>query len=296
MNADLTADALTDDVTSGSPIFYLNGRRMIPTLSSVLVSSSRWLNDARVREWISTECLRRNGHDYPLLYGTPTLLQAIDEVRDTERVERLISEERRSNPRLDQWFDERFISTYTLDDLAKYPAGSIGRLLYDYMDEHNLSPQLDPRLMADPTWKPTLNIEYFNLRMGQTHDFYHILGEIGFGVVAEYFITGVATGNAFAHFSPELAGEFMTINTMIMFPWMFRTMLHYPAAWPTLWRNLSYGYEVGQLSDELFTARYEGLLHLSPQEARAALGWQGFRGPTDSREASIVFGEGREIL
>ena len=73
-----------EEVTSGSPIFYLNGRRKVRTESSVLVSSSRWLNDARVREWVSTENLRRNGHDYPLLYGLPTLMQAVDEVRDVE--------------------------------------------------------------------------------------------------------------------------------------------------------------------------------------------------------------------
>ena len=291
-----SADPTSEDITSGSPIFYLNGRRMVKTESSVLTSSSRWLNDARIREWVSTESLRRNGHDYPLLYGTPVLLEAIDQVRDIDKVERLIKEERRKNPALDRWFDKRFISTYTLDDLKAYPQGSIGRQLFDYMNDHDLSPQLDPRILANPDWTPELDIEYFNMRMGQTHDFYHILGEIGFGVVAEYFITGVNTGNAFAHFSPELAGELMTVNTFIMFPWMFRTMLHYPAAWPTLWRNMTYGHELGEQSDLLFTARYEELLPLSPAEARQVLGWRGFKGPTDSKEASIIFGEGREIL
>lgn len=283
-------------VSSESPVFYLNGRKSIPTPSSVLVSSSRWLNDARIREWVTTECLRRNGHDYPLLYGLPTLAAAVDEVRDTDHAERLIAEERAKNPTLDRWFSERFASTYTRKDLEQYPAGSIGRQLYDYMTQYDLSPQLDPRLMADPSWTPKHDIEYFNLRSGQTHDFYHILGEIGFSVVAEYFIAGVTTGNAFAHVSPELAGEFQTMNTLIMFPWMFRTMLHYPQAWPTLWRNFSYGYEIGQQSDMLFTARYEELLDRSPAEAREALGWRGFKGPTDSKDASLVFGEGREIL
>ena len=46
----------------------------------------------------------------------------------------------------------------------------------------------------------------------------------------------------------------------------------------------------------LFTARYEELLDRSPAEAREALGWRGFKGPTDSKDASLVFGEGREIL
>jgi ubiquinone biosynthesis protein Coq4 len=294
MSAD--ADPEIHDVTSGSPVFYLNGRRKIRTESSVPVSSSRWLNDARVREWMATESLRRNGHDYPLLYGLPTLMEAVDQVRDVEQAEILVAQERANNPAFDRWLSEAFVSTYSKEDLRAYPEGSVGRQLFDYMDEYDLSPELNSRILADPDWKPANALDYWNLRMGQTHDCYHILGEIGFGSVAEYFITGVVTGNAFRHLGAELAGALMTVNTLIMFPWMTRTMLHYPGAWPDLWRNLSYGYEVGQQSDMLFSARFEDILHLQPAQAREALGWRGHRGPVDSREASLIFGEGREII
>jgi ubiquinone biosynthesis protein Coq4 len=73
-------------------------------------------------------------------------------------------------------------------------------------------------------------------------------------------------------------------------------MLNYPAAWPTVWRNLTHGYEVGQQSDLLFTVKYENLLSLPPSEARNAIGMRGFKGPSSSREASRIFGEGREII
>lgn len=269
---DRTVPLKTDEeVTSGEAVFYLNGRRKVRTESSVLISSSRWLNDARVREWTATESLRRNGHDYPLLYGLPTLMQAVDEVVDADHIERLVAEERRINPQFDLWLSEGFLSTYTKDDLRQFPEGSVGRQLFEYMDELDLSPELNSRLLADPDWKPANTFDFWNLRMGQTHDCYHILGEIGFGSVAEYFITGVVTGNAFRHLSPELAGALMTTNTLIMFPWMTRTMLHYPGAWPTLWRNLSYGYSIGQQSDMLFAAKFEDILHLPPAEAREAL-------------------------
>ena len=188
---------------------------------------------------------------------------------------------------------------YYANDVSQpdsYPEGSVGRQLFDYMDEYDLSPELNSRILADPDWKLANTIDYWNLRMGQTHDCYHILGEIGFGSVAEYFISGVVTGNAFRHLGPELAGALMTVNTLIMFPWMTRTMLHYPGAWPTLWRNLSYGNEIGQQSDMLFAAKFETITHLPPAEAREALGWRGFKGAIDSSEASLIFGEGREII
>lgn len=293
---DTAQDDTAEEVTSGSPVFYLNGRRKVKTESSVLVSSSRWLNDGRVREWISTENLRRNGHDYPLLYGLPTLMQAVDEVRDVEDAERLVADERRRNPAFDRWLNEGFVSTYSKDDLKAYPEGSIGRQLFEYMDEFDLSPELNSRILDNPDWKPANTLDYWNLRMGQTHDAYHILGEVGFGSVAEHFITGVITGNVFRHLGAELAGALMTVNTLIMFPWMTRTMLHYPGAWPDLWRNLSYGYEVGQQSDMLFTSKFEDIMHLTPADARAALGWRGHRDGIDSRQASLIFGEGREII
>jgi Uncharacterized protein involved in ubiquinone biosynthesis len=292
----LKPDTAEGEVTGGNAVFYLNGRRNVRTESSVLVSSSPWLNDARVREWTATEALRRNGHDYPLLFGLPTLMQAVDEARDVEAAERLVAQERKKNPAFDHWLSEGFVSSYSKEDLREYPEGSVGRLLFEYMDEFDLSPELNSRILANPDWKPANALDFWNLRMGQTHDCYHILGEIGFGSVAEYFITGVVTGNAFRHLSPELAGAFMTTNSLIMFPWMTRTMLHYPGAWPTLWRNLSHGYEVGQQSDMLFAARFEDIMHLPPAEAREKLGWRGFAGPMDSKEASLVFGEGREII
>lgn len=297
MTTEADTNTLVDsEVTSGNAVFYLNGRRKVATPSSVLISSSGWLNDARVREWTATESLRRNGHDYPLLFGLPTLMTAVDEVRDVEAVERLVVEERNKNAAFDLWLSEGFLSTYGKDDLRTYPAGSVGRQLFDYMDEHDLSPELNSRLLEDPEWKPANSIDFWNLRMGQTHDLYHILGEIGFGSVAEYFITGVVTANAYKYLSPELAGSFMTVNTLIMFPWMTRTMLHYPAAWPTLWRSLTYGYSIGQQSEPLFMAKFEDVLHLTPARAREVLGMRGFEGAIDSKEASLVFGEGREII
>jgi len=279
-----------------SPIVYHHGRRNVPTQSSVLVSSSPFLNDIRLREWLSTESLRRNGPDYPLLFGIPSMVEAIEQGRDEEKVAALIEGERRKNPALDQWFGERFISSYSLADLAANPTGSIGRLLFEHMDSLGLEPELTPQRMIDPNWTPKSDIEFFTLRFNQIHDFHHILGEIGFDVIAEIWPTGLMTGNIFTHIGAELAGELLRLNTLTTFPWFIRAMLNYPEAWPTIWRNMSEGYRVGQQSDLLFTVRYEDVLHLSPAEARDAIGMRGVAGPMSSVDASLIFGEGRTIL
>lgn len=289
-------NAADEDVTTGSPLYYLNGRRIIKTPSSVLISSSRWLNEPRIREWVANENLRRNGDDYPLLFGFPQAIQAIDDTRDDDKIEDLIRAERKTNKALDRWFEERFISTYTKANLADNPPGSVGRLLFEHMDKLGLETELDPRILANPDWKPERDIEYFNLRSGQTHDFDHLLGEVGFDVISEIFPTGLRTGNVFTHVSPELAGQLLTVNTFTIFPWFMRCQLHYPAAWPSMWHNLSHGYEVGQASEPLFMARYEEVLHLTPAQAREKLGMRGWKGPHNSEAASLVFGEGRLII
>lgn len=285
-----------DEVTSGNAITYLNGRRIVRTESSVPVSSSAWLNEPRMREWIATENLRRNGTDYPLLYGLPSMLQAVESCRDFDLIADLIAAERKINPAFDTFMGEQFLSTFTLEDLSAYPQGTVGHELYAYMVEHDLSPQLHDKIMADPNWRPEHPIEFWDFRMSQTHDFFHILGEVGFTTVAEYFVTGVMTGNVFRHVSPKLAGHLMSTNTLIMFPWMTRCMLHYGEAWPTLWHHITHGYEVGQQSDMIFAAKFEDVLNLSAAEARDKIGMRGWRGHIDSMPATLVFGEGRAIF
>lgn len=284
------------DAGESSPIVFYHGRKRVVTESSVLVSSSPFLNDPRLREWLSTESLRRNGPDYPLLFGIPSMVDAIEQGRDEEKVAALIQAERSRNPALDQWFDERFISSFTLAELAANPPGSVGRLLFEHMDSLGLAPELTRQRMVDPHWVPKSDIEFFTLRFNQIHDFNHLLGEIGFDVVAEVWTAGLMTGNIFTHVGAELAGELLRLNTLTIFPWFIRAMLNYPEAWSAIWRNMSEGYRVGQQSDLLITVRYEDVFHLSLAEARDAIGMRGVEGPSNSVDASLIFGEGRTIL
>ena len=258
--------------------------------------SSPWLDDARVRDWVAFHTLRRNNGPQSLIEGLPDMVETVDQLRDRERIEALIKAERRANKALDRWFDERFISTYTIDDLAANPAGSIGRLLHDHMVALGLTLELLPQRHADPSWAPASDLDYYTLRSGQTHDFDHLIGECGFDAIGEVFPAGLRTANLFAHVSPELAGELMTTTMFVTFPWAMRTMLHYPQIWPVAWDNFTHGYEVGSKSPNLFIVRWEELMHLTPSQVRAELGVKGFTGPRDNRAASLVFGEGREIF
>ena len=67
------------------------GVRPVPTASSVPVSSSRYLNSVRMRDWAATQFLRRNGPGMSLDDDLAALDVALAEVRDHARIEALIA-------------------------------------------------------------------------------------------------------------------------------------------------------------------------------------------------------------
>ncbi|MDO9487487.1 MAG: hypothetical protein Q7J32_03865, partial [Sphingomonadaceae bacterium] len=154
--------------------YLMRGRKKVETTSSALISSSKYLNDYRIREWVTTQCLKRNGTDVPPTYGIPMLIEAVREVQDQDRIEVLFKEARRNWPELDRWFDDRYISTLRRDDMKSCPEGSIGGIWYKQLTGANMEVDIIPG------FEPKTSFEYFFLRGVQIHDFMHILGGGGF--------------------------------------------------------------------------------------------------------------------
>ena len=113
--------------------YIARGVHDIPTASSVLVSSSRYLNNAQVRDWLATHFLRRNGPDRPVPADNIGLFAALDQVMDTDRIEQLFERERRINPALDRWLTERHLTYYKVPGKvvfrAELPKSLVGKVL-----------------------------------------------------------------------------------------------------------------------------------------------------------------------
>ena len=249
--------------------YLMRGRKTVTTESSVLISSSKFLNDSRVREWVVDQNLRKAGDDVPLTYGIPSLIAAMRELQDHERIEFLFNEARKDWPELDAWLSERYLSRLTKADLEKCAPESVGGVFYSYLVRQNL--QID----IIPTFEPKSAFEYFFLRGVQIHDFMHILGGVGFDYISETVPAFMKFGNLFRWFGPELAGLLNTQNTLLVMPGITRTLLHYPGSFPAKWKLAQYGMEVGRLSDALFLPRFEDHLDLTPDEMRAKFGVRG---------------------
>lgn len=182
----------------------------------------------------------------------------------------MFAEERRVNPELDAWLSEGFYSTYAIEDFRQFAPGTLGGIFYQWITEGNYEIQITP-------WRePKSQLEFYNLRSGQTHDFEHILCGGGFNFMGELVPYWYRLTNVFKHIrNQELAAELSMIQIFGSLRYTVRTMLHYPQIWMTCVDAIQRGMKVGQESDALFMKKLEPHFHLPLEEARAALGVRG---------------------
>jgi len=259
--------------------YLMKGIEKVSTDSSVLVSSSRYLNDARVRDWVATHLLRRNGPDIPTPSDSIQLVQILREVQDIDHINALFAAERQKNPALDAWFKEGFISTFQIHDLKHYGPETVGGIFYAQLTNNEL--QID----IVPPFTPRNDYEYFQLRAGQTHDLEHILGGGGFDFIGELVPYYMRLTNLFVHMSPELAGELSAFSILGSTRILTRAVLHYPQTWLVTQNAAERGAKVGRESAPIYMMRYEDVLGLTPEDARSALGIRGVQ-LADTAEAS----------
>lgn len=261
--------------------YLQRGRKAVATESTALISSSKYLNDYRIREWIMTQTLKRNGRDMPPTYGIPMLIEAVREIQDHARIEALFNEARLGWPELDTWLDERWLARLTREDMASCPEGSLGGIWYKQLKGANMEVDIIP------TFEPRSSFEYFFLRGVQIHDFMHILGGGGFDGLGEIIPAYLKYGNLFRYFSPELAGLLNVQNTLLTVPMFVRGPLHYPELFLKMWDLAEHGMRIGRESDPLFLPHYEDWLDLPLEEARRKFGVRGAYTIDTSRESAF---------
>ena len=67
--------------------YLMRGLMPVETESSVLLSSSKYLNNPALRDWLAMILLRRNGPDVPPPAEMYQLLPILDSLRDHDAIE-----------------------------------------------------------------------------------------------------------------------------------------------------------------------------------------------------------------
>lgn len=264
--------------------YFLNGVEPLATESSFLVSSSKYLNDPAIRDWIATHFLRKNGPDAPTSSDTSNgLIPALNRTRDYDLLDRLIAEEKEKNPKFRDWLAAKPICRLTVDDFGKYAPDSFGGLYHRHLVDGGYALNLGwtfPDMSNDR--------DYILFRSGQVHDFDHLITGGGFNTLGELLPIFLRLTNLHAHMSDDLAHELFPIYVFGGIRMAFRSALHYPQTWLTVLDLMQRGFDIGLKSECLLMADYESVFHLPLPQARAALGVQGAE-DVDTEAMSRIF-------
>lgn len=264
--------------------YLLRGITQVTTDSSALISSSRYLNSPRMREWIANIILKKNGPDVPPQSEMYPVYDMLAEVRDADRVEELFTRERAKNPRLDAWLEERFMSKYDENYFKDFAPGTLGHTFYKEVIEKEFA------IVVREKAPPKSQMEYFLYRSGQVHDLEHILTGGDFSYMGEIVPAWSRITNQFKHLSPELASEVSVIFMLVVLRYTIRTLLHYPKIWPAAQDAIERGMLVGKSSDAYFLNKYEDLFPLPLEEARERAGIRNARYVDRTAESEIWAG------
>lgn len=220
---------------------YFNGSiRKIETESSVLISSSKYLNNAELRALIAQEMLRRNGADMPNTAYIPEVAQIMHQLEDMPTILRLFEEEKQRLPEFRRWLDSRKLSDFKPSDVEHCKPGTLGSVIYDFLTNSGY------------------NNDVFFQGMKVDSDYTFYLKERAFTHDIEHMVTGfetnhggeiaLLTANMYAtyeYFTPELAAYFNRIPTYLRAKSYMKSGLHYAASFKVMLDAERLGMEQG---------------------------------------------------
>lgn len=229
------------------------GKKPLTTESSILVSSSKYLNSARMRKVFADSGLRKNGWDVPLAYLVPEAIQAFEEVNDLAGTLQLIEDEKKKNAEFSAWLDARYLSKIRTEDLKDYRQGSLGAVLYEFAIKTGYDLDF---LFNEP---PKNDYEYLIKRIVQGHDITHMVTGLDPTPIGENALIMANYQSMSCHFSsPELAAELGKFGMFLLTTGLMQTTLHYPKVLPTYLEGVRIGMEMGKkLKKPLFYVRWE---------------------------------------
>ena len=205
---------------------YFNGAmRTVETTSSVMVSSSPYLNNAELRHLVAQEMLRRNGPDLPNTAFIPQVVQILHNLEDMEEIVRLFEEEKKRLPAFRTWLERRQLSDFSIDDVKHCAPGTLGAAIHDFMVNSGYSLDLFFQEI-----KAVNDFTFYLRQTSLTHDIEHIVTGFGPNHGGE---TALLTANMHSksiYFRPELAHFFNRVATYLKAKTLMKDGLFYPEA------------------------------------------------------------------
>ena len=245
---------------------YMRGGKE-PVTSSVLISNSKYLNNPYYRDTFAQMALRRHGHDLPEPYLIPNMIKAVAEVKDVPEFIRLIAEEREKKPEFAAWLDARRTTSYNVEMLRDYPAGTLGATIRAFLEQGGMNMEF----MMNGEAKTDL--DYIVKRRTANHDIEHMVTGFGPNQLGEEALALCNVTSTAAYFTPALAQHFSEFPVFVSVCSYKRVSLHYPAAMPAYLESMRQGIAAGQaLKKPMFMVQWEDYLDWQVEDIATDLG------------------------
>jgi ubiquinone biosynthesis protein COQ4 len=243
------------------------GAKPLTTESSILVSSSRFLDDAVLRDLHAQSAFAKNGSDIPVTYLSVEYYKAYLKVRDYAAEEAAIAAHKKADAKFAAWLDARFLANYKADAVAHCKPGTLGAMIHDFLVKSGMSMDF---LYNGQDIKSDL--VYFETRINQSHDIEHmVMGfDVNFGgeIALDMF--------RLAHDSRFLPDELAQIRNRsmgyAMSTAMMKTALHYPPMMYQFMDCTRIGVEAAnRINRDILFLKWEDYYDMALPEVRKAL-------------------------
>lgn len=230
------------DKVSAADFAYFNGENVkIETASSVLVSSSPYLNHPMLRQLVAQEVLRRNGKDLQSTAYIPEVAQIIHQIEDTPAVDALFARERTLNPDFAAWLDRRHLSNFTVDDVTGFAPGTLGATIHDFLTGSGYQIDYFFQGLVVKT-----DYDYYKKERVFTHDIEHMVTGLETDFASETGLIWANMESYYKTFSTELAAELTRFYSWLATKSNFKTNLYYPKVMPAYLESIRLGIEMGR--------------------------------------------------
>lgn len=205
--------------------YFNGGIKTVTTESSVLVSSSKYLNNATLRTLIAQEMLRRNGADLPNTAYIPEVAQILHDLEDMPRIIELFELEKVRLPRFRAWMEKKSLSNFTLAETKDCAPGTLGAAIHDFMA--NSGYQLD---LFFQEIQVVNDFTYYLRQTALTHDIEHMVSGFGPNHGGEIALLSANMHSKSLYFDPELSNFFSRIAFYLKARTLMKDGLFYPEA------------------------------------------------------------------
>jgi ubiquinone biosynthesis protein COQ4 len=221
---------------------YFNGAiRKIATDSSVLISSSRYLNNAPLRELIAQEMLRENGADLPNTAYIPEVAQILHNMEDMPTIFRLFEEEKQRLPDFKRWLDRRLQSDFKVDDVKHCKPGTLGAVIHDFLANSGYNNDVFFQGM-----KVDSDYTFYLKERAFTHDIEHMVTGFEPNHGGEIALIAANLYACYNYFRPELAAYFSRISAYLRAKTYMKSSLYYPESFKVVLEAERIGMEQGR--------------------------------------------------